>query len=117
MSAPAHSVRAMVDIRSQLIAEVERELAEFDAAEAQIRAGLAQRTRRQQTGASVVYSLRLDSGEVAALERRAAVVGLKPSVLARNLLRVGLGRRADADLAAALARAEAALSELRALLG
>jgi hypothetical protein len=86
----------VVDIQSELIAEVERELAEFDAAEAQIRAGLAQRTRRRQSGASVVYSLRLDSGEVAALERRAAVVGLKR---------------------AALARTDTALNDLRALLG
>jgi hypothetical protein len=38
-------------------------------------------------------------------------------VLARNLIRAGLGRRADADLAAALGRAEDALTELRALLG
>jgi hypothetical protein len=107
----------MDDIRSVLIAEVERELAEFDAADAQVHAGLAQRTRRGQRGASFVYSVRLDRGEVAALERRAAVVGLKPSVLARNLIRAGLGRRADADLAAALGRAEDALTELRALLG
>jgi hypothetical protein len=37
-----------------------------------------------------VYSFRLDPGEVLALERRAADLGLKPSVLARNLVRQGL---------------------------
>ncbi len=40
-----------------------------------------------------MYSLRLDSEEVAALEVQAAARGLKPSVLARNLIRVGLRAR------------------------
>ena len=107
----------MIDIRRQILAEVEREIAELRAADEQVAAGLAQRTARRQTGASVVYSIRLDRGEVAALERRAAALGIKPTVLARNLLRVGLSHRADADLDAAISRAEAAVRELRALVG
>lgn len=107
----------MIDIRAQILAEVERELAEARAADEQVAAGLAQRTARRQVGTSVVYSIRLDAGEVAALERRAAALGLKPTVLARSLLRVGLSRRADSDLDAAIGRAEAAVRELRALVG
>jgi len=68
---------------------VEKELADFDAIDAAVEADLAQRPRRQK-GNSVVYSFRLDPGEVLALERRAADMGLKPSVLARNLVRQGL---------------------------
>jgi hypothetical protein len=107
----------VIDIRTEILAAVERELAEVRAADEQVAAGLAQRTARRQTGASVVYSIRLDAGEVAALERRAAAVGIKPTVLARNLLRMGLSRRADTDLDAAIGRAEAAVRELRALVG
>ena len=77
------------DIHQALVREVERELAEFDAIDAAVEQGLAQRPRRQK-GSSVVYSFRLDPGEVMALERRAAALGLKPSVLARNLVREGL---------------------------
>jgi hypothetical protein len=77
------------DIHQALVREVERELAEFGAIDAVIADGLAERPRRQK-GSSVVYSFRLDPGEVRALERRAADLGLKPSVLARNLVREGL---------------------------
>jgi hypothetical protein len=67
------------------------ELERFDAEDAAVVAGLAQRSTRRAPGRSTCYSVRLDQGEVAALERRAAAVGLKPSVLARNLIRLGLG--------------------------
>ena len=77
------------DIHQTLLRAVERELAEFDAIDFAVDAALAQRPRRQ-AGSSVVYSFRLDPGEVMALERRAANLGLKPSVLARNLVRQGL---------------------------
>lgn len=105
----------MIDVRTQILAAVEREVAELRAADDAVSAGLAQRTAHRQAGASVVYSLRLDAGEVAALERRAAVLGMKPTVLARNLLRTGLSRRVDANLHAAVSRLEAAVQELRAL--
>jgi hypothetical protein len=57
-----------------------------------------------------------------ALERRAASTGLKPTVLARNLVRVGLRTRHEDDLspviervADALAEAQSAMDELRSL--
>ncbi len=77
------------DIHQALVREVEREMADFDAIDAVVTDGLAERPRRQK-GSSVVYSFRLDPGEIRALERRAADLGVKPSVLARNLVREGL---------------------------
>jgi hypothetical protein len=68
-------------------------------------------------GRSRVYTVRLDSGEVAALERRAAARGPKPTVLARNLVRVGLAPRESGDLLDALDRIAAAVEDLRALVG
>src|SRR3954447_18683954 len=73
-----------------IIASVEREIAEMEAADAAVAAGLAQ--RRVRAGRTVVFSVRLDGGEVDALERRAAAIGLKPTVLARNLIRIGLSQ-------------------------
>jgi hypothetical protein len=83
------AVEGVEDIHEALVREVERELAEFDAIDARVEQGLSQRPRRR-IGNSVVYSFRLDPGELMALERRAALLGLKPSVLARNLVREGL---------------------------
>jgi hypothetical protein len=79
----------MEDVRLAIIRQVERELAEFEVIDAAVENGLAERHRRY-LRPSVVYSLRLDPGEVDALHRRAAALGVKPSVLARNLLRAGL---------------------------
>ncbi len=64
-----------------------------------------------------MYSLRLDSAEVAALEVQAAARGLKPSVLARNLIRVGLRPQHDDALGAAVSRVHDALAEVSGLLG
>lgn len=77
------------------LAAVQRELAEFESVDAAVADDLSARSTRA-LSASVVYSLRLDPGEMAALRRRAASYGLKPSVLARNLIREGL-RRAGGD--------------------
>jgi hypothetical protein len=77
------------------IAAVMRELEEMERAGAAIADDLAMRSNRV-VGASIAYSLRLDPGEMAALKRRAASMGMKPSVLARNLIREGL-RRGDGD--------------------
>jgi hypothetical protein len=98
--------------RRDAIRAVEREVAEMAAEEAAVRAGLSARARRRD--ASVVYSVRLDPGEVRALEVRAAAYGIKPSMLARNLVRCGLEERPDVRLAQALNEFEAALGELRA---
>ena len=82
---------------------------------AAVAGGLARRSARHSPGRSVVYSIRLDQGEVAALETRAAAAGLKPSVLARNLIRIGLGAAGDDELAHVVGRLEATLRELRSL--
>jgi hypothetical protein len=97
------------------IAAVERELAEMAAANEAVSAGLRMRSARG-AGPSIAYSVRLDRGEVEALERRAAAYGLKPTVLARNLIRAGLVPGGAADLAAAVDRVAEALEELRTLL-
>lgn len=101
------------------IAEVEREIAGLDDADRQVaevlRAHREQRHQRAGSGASVVYSIRLDPAEVKALECRAAATGIRPTVLARNLIRTGLcAGRSDA-LSEALRRVEDAVAELRAL--
>jgi hypothetical protein len=102
---------------SQLLIEaVERDFAELQAADAAIAAGLAK--RREQRRASNVFSLRLDPGEFDALERRAAALGVKPSVLARNFIRIGVSGSLDLRLREVLERLEADLDGLReALIG
>lgn len=97
------------------IAAVERELAEMAAAGEAVAAGLRMRTARA-TGGSIVYSIRLDRGEVEALERRATSHGLKPTVLARNLIRMGLARGGADDVADAADQVARALAELRKLI-
>jgi hypothetical protein len=52
---------------------------------------------------------------MAALDRKAVAMGLKPSVLARNLVRIGLHAGNNQDVALALSRLDAAVEELRAL--
>jgi hypothetical protein len=77
------------------IAAVRQELAEMEATDSAVAEDLTRRSHREAVGASVAYSLRLDPGEMAALKRRAASMGIKPSVLARNLIREGLRGSAD----------------------
>jgi hypothetical protein len=98
------------------IAAVERELAEIEAANRAVDAGLEMRTARAR-GQSMVYSIRLDRGEVEALERHAAANDLKPTVLARNLIRMGLAPGGAAELAVAIDRVGVAVEELRAVAG
>lgn len=93
------------------IAAAQRELDAYDAAAGLVRV----RDRRKRAGPSLVFSVRLDLSEIEALERRAAVVGLRPSVLARNLIRVGLSCGGTAELSDALDRLESTVAELRAL--
>jgi S-adenosylmethionine:diacylglycerol 3-amino-3-carboxypropyl transferase len=75
---------------------------------------LAPRSVRRKTGASIVFSVRLDPAELAALEARAVVAGVRPSVLARNLIRTGLAAARGPDVAAAVDRLEGVVAELRA---
>lgn len=97
---------------------VRREIEEAKASEAAIAAGLAAGSRRKRNGTSIVYSLRLTPAEVTALERRAAAMGIRPAVLARNLVRNGLRRRPDEeDLARAIDKVDDAVRVLRELAG
>ena len=85
---------------------------------------LADRTdvprRRNLTGPTVVYSIRLGPDEVAELERRAEIVNLPPTVLARQFLRAGIYAEDDLDgedetlstLADRLARDSATLRQM-----
>ena len=97
--------------RQMALRVVARELADIEASEAAVRAGLSARARRRES--SIVYSIRLDPEEVRALEIRAAARGVKPTRLARNLIRSGLARDVNLRLAEALDSFEAALAELR----
>lgn len=116
MQTPEQIASEMHPGRLAAIAAVRRELAEMDAADEAATVALQGRAARAR-GISMVYSIRLDRAEVETLERRAAAHGLKPTVLARNLIRVGLAPRGAADMAIAVDRVAAALAELRALLG
>ena len=109
--APARPLTPSELAREEALRVVYQEIAELEAADAAVRAGLSARARRNES--SVVYSIRLDPGEVRALEARAAARGIKPSILARNLVRCGLQEDPDLRLAAALDRFESALGELR----
>lgn len=71
------------------------------------------RRRRRRGRGSVVFALRLDPRELEALERRAYAVGNKPSVVARNLIRVGLSRPADLTLTSLAGEAEDLAARLR----
>jgi hypothetical protein len=102
--------------RLERIAAVHRELAELEAVDDAVAGGLRMRYRRG-TGASMPYSIRLDRGEVEALERRAVSRGLKPTVLARNLIRIGLNPNGAADLAEAAQRVADAVDQLRRIVG
>ncbi|MEO9134687.1 MAG: hypothetical protein ABI301_06790 [Jatrophihabitantaceae bacterium] len=102
----------MTDSREALIAAVNRDLALLEARDAARR--LAPRSARRKTGASIVYSIRLDPAEVAELEARAAAIGMKPTVLARNMIRTELAAAQGAVIAAAVDRLEAAMCELHA---
>jgi hypothetical protein len=98
------------------IRAVRRERAELEAIDDAVRGGLQLRSARTRS-CSIPYSVRLDRGEVDALERRAAAYNLKPTVLARNLIRMGLAPGGAAEVAQTIDRVHAALEELRSLVG
>jgi len=105
---PCLACPPMNDVSAWIINEVNRQLAEMEAT-----ADLPPTGRKRIAGQSIVYSIRLDPDEVTALEHRAALVGIKPTVLARNLIRIGLSGRANAELSDAVDRVVAAAQELR----
>lgn len=103
-------------VRQQANIALARDLARFEAEdEAAAREAAKPRRTRRVTGPSVVYSIRLDPSELRALERRAAALDIKPTALARNLIRAGLATRTDPVVAEAIDRLEAAFRELRGL--
>lgn len=95
------------------IAAVHGELSQLEARDEAVR--LRPRRKRRVTGPSVVYSIRLDPAEVAALEAQAAALEMKPTALARNLIRGGLAGCSGDVVARAVDRLEGALDELRAV--
>jgi chemotaxis response regulator CheB len=99
----------LAEVGIDYVAEVERELAALDAGAEQLPA----RDRRRRTGPSLVYSVRLDVEEVEALERRAAALNLRPSVLARSLIRVGLSSGGTDAVSRLIDQLESTLAELR----
>ena len=70
---------------------------------------------RRTPGPSTVFSIRLDDGEVDALERRAALLGIGPTVLARNYIRIGITGAGPAELSGVVDRLADAVHELRTL--
>jgi hypothetical protein len=103
----------MTHISEILAARVVAEFAEMDALDEATK--LQPRRQRRQTGPSIVYSIRLDPAEVAALEAQAAAAHIKPTALARNLIRCGLATQTGEEVARAVDRLESAVAELRAL--
>jgi hypothetical protein len=97
------------------IAEILNEIEQHDRTQQQNVDDLqtANRRRRSAAAGSVVYSLRLDPLEVEALERRAKQIGIGPTVLARNLIRIGLVAGTAAELADAVRRASEAIADIR----
>lgn len=96
-------------------AQLERERAEVQAREAAL--ALKPRRVRKGTGTTVVLSIRLDIDEMRSLEGRAALLDMKPTVLARNLIRTGLRQRGDAGLITAVEQLTALVDEIRGLVG
>jgi hypothetical protein len=103
----------MTDIQAEARATVEREAAEWRAVQEQLHQAV-DRPRRRPSGSSVVFSVRLDPLELAALERRAAEREIAPSVLARNLIRTGLRTTNRAALSRAVDHLEDVVAQLRA---
>lgn len=62
-------------------------------------------------GPTVVFSVRLDRAELAALERRSELEKVKPSVLARQYIRRGLRDRDRGEMVAAVQQVAARLVE------
>jgi hypothetical protein len=98
--------------REKILAIVAEDMARLEARESEV---LKPRRQRRATGPSIVYSIRLDRDEVAALEAQAAAADMKPTALARNLIRCGLATRNGEAVARAVDRLETSVAELRAL--
>jgi hypothetical protein len=100
------------------VAEMMREIEQMEVSGREIDDDLrsASRQRRSGSSMSVVYSIRLDRREIEALERRATQMGLRPTVLARNLIRTGLMSEDLSPVVDAARHVVGAVEELQALL-
>lgn len=99
------------DVHALIMAKLAERDAEWE--ERQRLEALVPRTRKRVPGPTTVYSIRLDHDEVRALQLRSARIGIKPTALARNMIRVGLSTPFDHKLSAVVDRVEAAMEELR----
>jgi hypothetical protein len=99
------------ELQRAIIASVGRDLDRFER-----RDEVPRRRARRPSSGSIVYSIRLDPEEVQVLETQAAELNMRPTVLARNLIRTGLAARYDDVLSDAIDRLEQALAEVRALI-
>ncbi|MCW2495377.1 hypothetical protein [Jatrophihabitans sp.] len=97
-------------ISRAIIAAVERENADRER-----RQQLPPRRERRLRGPTIVFSIRLDQHELAALDEQAIERGIKPSTLARNLIRAGLQARHNPVLRDAVERLRQSLDEVEAL--
>jgi hypothetical protein len=111
----AQSTAAQSQLADIIRTSLAQELASFEARENAVQsAKLHDRPRGRSAG---VFSVRLDPTELAMLEARAAAAGIGPSVLARNLIRMGLTTTSTGNLAVAIERVETAVAKLRATVG
>jgi len=92
---------------------IEREMASWD----EPRPKPPTRRPRQNRNDSISYSIRLYPEEVEMIETRARKLGLRPTGLARNLIRSGLASGGQDEVTDTLDRLEMIVSELRSLVG
>ena len=106
------------EARRMALAALAREQDSWVRLDDEVEQRLAASSARRRAGDSttVVLTVRLDVDEIDALERRAAVMRLKPRALARSLIRAGLRPARSRDLLASLEELERAVERLRELL-
>jgi len=92
---------------------VAREMASWDAP----RPKPPKRRPRRHRSDSISYSIRLYPEEVDMIEDRAESLGIRPTALARNLIRSGLAADGADDVADAIDRLGQVVDELRSLVG
>lgn len=115
----------LIAIAAVVREQVEWEVARARAAEQPTLAGAARqqaverRGRRRTDGGSaspsVRLSVRMDRGDLVALERRADLLGITPSALARNLIRYGMTSRAGHGIDGMVTDLEVLAARMRAV--
>jgi len=101
-------------LASRLAVEaIEREMASWN----EPRPKPPRRRPRQNRNDSISYSIRLYPEEVEMIEARAEKLGVRPTGLARNLIRSGLASGGLDEVTDTLDRLEQVVAELRSLVG